>query len=91
MIKGDKGNGILRTILGTQGYMAPEIVEKQPYQGMQVDLFSAGVILYIMRTSSPPFVNATDKYYKILRAFGSEGNRRTPEETANAILGQCRQ
>ena len=27
------------------------------------------------------------KYYKILRAFGSEGNRRTPEETANAILG----
>jgi len=48
--------------------MAPEILEKQPYQGQVADLFAAGVILFIMLTQHPPFqmAKAEDMYYKLL-------------------------
>lgn len=63
---------------GTPGYMAPEIEMNQPYSGMCADLFSAGVILFVMRTGHPPFasskaddpvysqmcVNRLDKFWK---------------------------
>ena len=39
----------MRTDVGTLLYMAPEIVEKKEYQGVQVDLFALGVILFTMR------------------------------------------
>lgn len=48
--------------------MAPEINEKKPYIGSAVDLFSAGIILFIMYTGHPPFHKAldSDPYYKLL-------------------------
>lgn len=39
----------LDSYAGTKSYMAPEIREGKVYNGKQVDLFSVGVILYIMR------------------------------------------
>lgn len=45
----------LKTSLGTPGYMAPEIVLKKEYNGTKVDIFSAGVILFILHVGSPPF------------------------------------
>ena len=41
--------------LGTAGYMAPEMIERKPYNGELIDLFATGVILFCMRTNSPPF------------------------------------
>ena len=42
---GRYGNGRLHTCLGTTGYMAPEILQKNTeYNGRQVDIFSMGVI-----------------------------------------------
>ena len=38
----------LKSYRGTMTYMAPEIKEGKPYNGMQVDLFSLGVILFII-------------------------------------------
>lgn len=35
--------------------MAPEINENQPYEGDKVDLYSAGVVLFIMLYQNPPF------------------------------------
>ena len=35
--------------------MAPEIIEKRPYRGTYVDIFAAGVILFIMMTGTMPF------------------------------------
>ena len=32
---------------GTPGYVAPEILANEPY-GIEVDIFSAGVIMYIL-------------------------------------------
>ena len=47
--------------------MAPEIHNEEPYEGAVVDLFAAGVILFIMRSGHPPFGSATisDPYYKL--------------------------
>jgi len=54
--------------LGTEGYMAPEI-QTRSYVGTQVDIFSAGVILFIMYSGSPPFERAVpnDTYYKLIK------------------------
>lgn len=68
LIKGKDGTGVLRTKLGTEGYMAPEIPNKK-YEGKSVDIFASGVILFIMYAGNPPFEKATptDPYYKILK------------------------
>lgn len=67
-LKGKDGSGVLRTKLGTEGYMAPEIPGKK-YEGKSVDIFAAGVILFIMFAGNPPFEKATpnDPYYKIIK------------------------
>jgi len=49
---------VMRTECGTRGYMAPEILEGQPY-GYESDIFAAGVILFIMLAGFPPFQYAT--------------------------------
>lgn len=41
--------------MGTRNYMAPEIIEQRPYRGTSVDIFAAGVILFIMMTGNMPF------------------------------------
>ena len=38
----------LKSYRGTMTYMAPEIKEGKTYKGTQVDLFSLGVILFII-------------------------------------------
>jgi len=68
-LAGKDGSGLLRTILGTESYMAPEINNKSPYSGTAVDVFAAGIILFIMITGHPPFMKAdpkSDPYYKCL-------------------------
>lgn len=43
---------------GTQAYMAPEIHKGEEYSGTAVDLFAAGIILYIMMVGRPCFHQA---------------------------------
>ena len=47
--------------------MCPEILQKQPYDGIQADLFAAGVILFVMKTALPPFSFAADAWYRTLQ------------------------
>ena len=75
---------ILHTKLGTEGYMAPEVQTKN-YQGVKADIFSCGVILFIMYTASPPFERSipTDPFYKLLKdknyaAFWNFHSKRRP-------------
>jgi len=65
---GRDGSGYLRTVLGTQAYMAPEIIMKEPYQGHVADLFALGIILFIMYAGHPPFNQAhpADPHYKLI-------------------------
>lgn len=66
-MSGRDGSYNLKTVLGTFGYMAPEIILRQPYHGDCVDLFAAAVILFIMVARHPPFNKADprdDNFYK---------------------------
>lgn len=65
---GRDGSGYLHTKLGTLAYMAPEIIQEQPYSGASVDLFALGIILFILYTGHPPFnqANPTDSHYKLI-------------------------
>lgn len=49
---------LLTSYRGTFTYMAPEIKESKPYNGLKVDLFSAGVILFILIRGIFPFKEA---------------------------------
>lgn len=54
----------LESYRGTKTYMAPEIKDGKTYDGRQVDIFSVGVILWIIVQGIFPFQEAkTDDYY----------------------------
>lgn len=46
--------------VGTKGYVAPEIILERPY-GKEVDLWSLGVIIYLMLSGYLPFA-ANENY-----------------------------
>lgn len=73
-LEGRDGSGVNHSQIGTPGYMAPEILAKQPYQGQVVDLFALGVILFILYSGHPPFSQAdeSDNYYKLLATNRSD-------------------
>ena len=50
-----KPNTILKDQCGTPVYMAPEIIRGEGYHGFPVDIWSAGVALYIMLSGNLPF------------------------------------
>lgn len=59
---GRDGSGKLKTTLGTEGYMAPELLNKNnTYHGIPNDIFGAGVILFIFMTGLPPFKKASPR------------------------------
>lgn len=47
-------DGLLHTACGTPGYVAPEILRQKPYAA-SVDIWSLGVIFYILLCGYPPF------------------------------------
>ncbi|GAX79537.1 hypothetical protein CEUSTIGMA_g6978.t1 [Chlamydomonas eustigma] len=54
---------VLTSIKGTPLYMAPELVQEQPYNHT-VDLWSLGVILYELHVGQPPFY--TNSIYSLI-------------------------
>ncbi len=56
-----KPSTILKDQCGTPVYMAPEIIKGQGYHGFPVDIWSAGVALYIMLSGTLPFNKDKEK------------------------------
>ncbi|OHT08166.1 AGC family protein kinase [Tritrichomonas foetus] len=55
---------VLTSIKGTPLYMAPELVQEQPYDE-KVDIWALGVILYELYHGKPPFF--TNSIYKLIQ------------------------
>ena len=61
----------LKSYRGTFTYMAPEIKEGRQYRGTEVDMFSFGVILFIITHGIFPFKEArTSEYFYNLIVSG---------------------
>lgn len=72
-------DGLLHTLCGTPAYVAPEILAKKGYDGAKVDVWSCGIILYVLNAGYLPFndSNLMAMYRKIYK-----GEFRCPKWTS---------
>lgn len=63
-----KKSELLKTACGSPCYAAPEMIAGKRYQGLNVDIWSCGVILYALLCGYLPFEdpNTANLYKKIL-------------------------
>lgn len=62
-------DGLLHTLCGTPAYVAPEILTKRGYDGAKVDIWSCGIILFVLTAGYLPFndPNLMAMYKKIYK------------------------
>ncbi|XP_049746268.1 serine/threonine-protein kinase 33 isoform X4 [Elephas maximus indicus] len=65
--KQGRSEAMLQTTCGTPIYMAPEVINAHDYS-QQCDIWSIGVIMYMLLCGGPPFwANSEDKLFELIR------------------------
>ncbi|XP_022112093.1 serine/threonine-protein kinase 33-like [Acanthaster planci] len=92
ILKGRAGSdSMMQTMCGTPMYMAPEVIDNQGYS-QQCDVWSIGVIAYMLLSGYPPFTGRDEDglYEEIRRGeldFSGAVWRKVSDEAKNAIQG----
>ncbi|XP_047980423.1 CBL-interacting protein kinase 2-like [Salvia hispanica] len=74
-------DGLLHTTCGTPAYVSPEVISGRGYDGAKADIWSCGVILYVLLSGHLPFhdSNLMEMYRKIGNAVFKCPNWVTPD------------
>ena len=68
-VESSYGGGVMYTRVGTERYMPPEMLEKNAYIGICADLFSAGVILFVLVMGMMPTHKSAESNDYLYRYF----------------------
>ena len=79
-MNGKKGQSLLQEVVGTPYYVAPEVLTSQYDE--KCDLWSIGVIMFMMLTGWPPFEGPNE--LEIIRAVKDNKFNNTALENSNA-------